>query len=267
MDLCGSPEGERTVKVFGDPSGLGQPGQREVTHVSGATEVRTPWQLWVRSSMVSTIQIWLLTLGVVLVWHYFAATRAYQASWDPSTWRAFLAGWASAWLFIRTAYIIPVLLTIVAWVWHGQVLLRYRYGPEQRNRNWPPPYQAVDVREVGMLTAENADELLPQAEPRPTERVIRVEVPERSGARERRAFLPDVVGLPAFARASLNGQGFTVRTAARFRISRAQFEDMRDQFLERGWARWANPDYPAQGLELSPTGRAVLRYLARSDGA
>ena len=33
-------------------------------------------------------------------------------------------------------------------------------------------------------------------------------------------------------------------------------------FLSRGWADWRNPDAPAQGVTLTPQGRAVARSFA-----
>lgn len=247
----------------GGPGGLFRPPQSEITHVGKSSEVDTPWQVWKRSSTVNTVQIWAATVGAVLLWQFVATVQAYRHTWPPSQWRAFLAGWASAWLFIRVAYIVPVLGTIAAWIWHGRILNHYRYVPEQKNRNFPPTYAAADVTQVGLLTVDNADELLPQVESQQSaERVIRVEVPERNGAKERRAFLPDTPEMSQFARMAANGQTFSLRTAERAKLGRDDWRLIRDAFLERGWATWRDEREKRQGLVLSGPGRAVLRYVA-----
>lgn len=48
-------------------------------------------------------------------------------------------------------------------------------------------------------------------------------------------------------------------------FTRSQFQGIRSEFIARGWLRQRNPDYPNQGCEVSPSGKAVLRQLARKE--
>ena len=45
-------------------------------------------------------------------------------------------------------------------------------------------------------------------------------------------------------------------------FTRSQFQGIRSEFIARGWLRQRSPDYPNQGYELSPAGRAVCRELS-----
>lgn len=45
-------------------------------------------------------------------------------------------------------------------------------------------------------------------------------------------------------------------------FSKAQFQELRQALLERGWLQWRNQNAPAQGLELTHVGRRVFSYLA-----
>lgn len=211
--------------------------------------------------MVNTVQVWLVFLGLCIVVHYLASGKAYRME-HLSFGAAFLRGFAGLWAFVRVAYIVPCLATIVAWVWHGRTLLHYRYIPEQQNHNWPPPYQAVDVTQVGMLTPDNADLLLPEPEPeQPPQRTVRVVVDSPDERQERIAFLPDLPEVRQFARMAANGQTFSLRTAERARLGRDDWRAIRDTFLDRGWAVWRDEREKRQGLQLTHVGRAVLRYV------
>lgn len=41
-----------------------------------------------------------------------------------------------------------------------------------------------------------------------------------------------------------------------------EFRELRDTFIEKGLARWRNPEYPRQGWELTKKGLAVFQQLA-----
>lgn len=94
---------------------------------------------------------------------------------------------------------------------------------------------------------------------------VRVELRQDEGRRM------DYIDLPAtraqlhqLARGLQEGIPFTVSawTGSRKPFSRGEFEALRAEFIRRGLAEWRNQRSPAQGAELTPTGRAVVRYLA-----
>jgi hypothetical protein len=44
-------------------------------------------------------------------------------------------------------------------------------------------------------------------------------------------------------------------------FSKAEFGKIRKLFIDRGWAYWRNPKYPAQGCNLSSPGRLVCQQI------
>jgi hypothetical protein len=54
-----------------------------------------------------------------------------------------------------------------------------------------------------------------------------------------------------FAQSVWTGQGAP--------FTRPEFEQLRGELIRRGLAEWKKPGYPAQGVELTKSGRAVLR--------
>lgn len=70
--------------------------------------------------------------------------------------------------------------------------------------------------------------------------------------------------LQALASGLAQGQPFALSTwTGRNRpFSRSQFETVRVELLARGLVRWSSPHARAQGLELTPAGRAVFKRLA-----
>lgn len=66
----------------------------------------------------------------------------------------------------------------------------------------------------------------------------------------------------------LHGASFSEAswTGAGALFSRSQFRTIRDEWLRRGWLTWLNPDARAQGVQLTPAGKAVARHLAAMAG-
>jgi hypothetical protein len=58
---------------------------------------------------------------------------------------------------------------------------------------------------------------------------------------------------------------FSERGAARYGYSQEMFRDLRDRFVEAGWARWRNPAHHEQGAALLVGGKAILRNIAGGD--
>lgn len=114
----------------------------------------------------------------------------------------------------------------------------------------------------------NHDGAIGDPEPPPALPPLRVEVVEDGGRHESWIDLPYPERLPDLARGLLSGRrqfAQTAWTGAGQLFSRAEFDQLRGEFLRRGLARWKNPQAPAQGVELTPAGRAVLKRLAGRD--
>lgn len=48
-------------------------------------------------------------------------------------------------------------------------------------------------------------------------------------------------------------------------LSRSEFKELRDTFLNRRWLEWRDPDHVSQGLRMSKTGAAVFRHFASQE--
>ena len=48
-------------------------------------------------------------------------------------------------------------------------------------------------------------------------------------------------------------------------LTRGEFENLRDEFINRGLAYWRDPAHHAQGCELTKSGEAVIRHFSRMD--
>lgn len=70
--------------------------------------------------------------------------------------------------------------------------------------------------------------------------------------------------LAALAEGLLTGQTFSESTwtGAGRPFSKAQFHHVRREFMKRQWCAWRNPGAPAQGIQLTAAGRAVMRSFA-----
>lgn len=223
------------------------PGQRETTRIDTASEVKQPFQVFVRSCVVSIVMIWAAYAIIAMPWIKFGG------------WRPFFRFWAEWWPGLGV-------LPMVAVIYHGYVLLRFRYVPEQMNRNWPPPYEAVSVLDAGLLTVDNAETPrlnYDEPEPRPQPRTLKVTVKEDDGAKQRLADIPDLPGLPALAKALVSGKTPTERHANKYGgYSRREWIALRDLCLARQWMAWKN-GVRKQGLHCTRTGLAVMRYVAK----
>jgi hypothetical protein len=60
-----------------------------------------------------------------------------------------------------------------------------------------------------------------------------------------------------FSLASFGGRGKL--------LSRSEFEGLRDEFIKRGLARWVSPHAHNRGLELTGSGRALIRTIGRQE--
>jgi len=127
-------------------------------------------------------------------------------------------------------------------------------------------WQAVIERALGVDF--NGDGIIGEPEPAlPEPQPLRVELYQDNGARGEFIDLPYSDRLPALASGLLAGRQFaqTAWTGGGQLFSRAEFEELRAAMLKRGLARWKNPQAPAQGIEITPAGRAVLRRVAGRD--
>ncbi len=112
--------------------------------------------------------------------------------------------------------------------------------------------------EIPPVEPETPLPALPQIAP------LRVELTEDHG---RRVKFIDLAGTPeqlkALALGVLNGRGLAVSswTGSAGIFTRAEFERLRADLIDRGLLRWIN-NQPNQGAELTPAGRAIFRKLA-----
>lgn len=70
--------------------------------------------------------------------------------------------------------------------------------------------------------------------------------------------------LAAVARAVVAGAPFSQREMVDNRklLSRGEFDEMKDEMLERGIIIYRNPEYPKLGFEMTRAGGAVMRNMA-----
>lgn len=73
--------------------------------------------------------------------------------------------------------------------------------------------------------------------------------------------LPYADRLPQLAAGLTEGRTFTAGTFNHI-LHRTEFEVLRDELIRRNLARWKNERAHAQGAELTPAGKAVMRRLA-----
>jgi len=102
-------------------------------------------------------------------------------------------------------------------------------------------------------------------------RTIRLEIHDGRDGQDRTQFISLPIpsrkgeaGLLTFARA-VSGQGetFSERTAADYGYNREEWIDLRDTFVNYGWASWNDPSEPRQGVRLLAAGRHILDKVGR----
>ena len=115
----------------------------------------------------------------------------------------------------------------------------------------------------------NRDGVIGAPEPEPAAQPVRIELIGDEGRKGDFIDLPaSPEKLKALASGIINHQrqfalSFWVGSGQLF--SRGEFEGLRAAMLARGLAKWKREGAVNQGVELTPQGRAVLRYLASAD--
>lgn len=75
-----------------------------------------------------------------------------------------------------------------------------------------------------------------------------------------------LVGDETFSERSANKYGFGIKSDnADPGSTRTVWEDFRDEFERRGWARWRHPGSPQQGIELTPEGEDIIQDIATGE--
>ncbi len=222
-------------------------GESEISHTYD-DRVTPPWRIYKRAATVLSISTLCVYAVAFLVWG-----RA-------DGWRVVWRGICEWWEILAIPF--PLWWGLLGWQ-----LVQWNYRPKMRNDSWPPPWEQVNVRDVGLLTAANADDRrefdeVEEDEPAPPQRTVRVEVITNGGRTHQYADLPDLPGLPMFARVVTGGKSFSHRTARMCSIKRPQFEDLARTFRDKGWAVWRDPHHTKQGTELLVVGHRVLKDLA-----
>lgn len=159
--------------------------------------------------------------------------------------------WALLPLAILAGVITAAVLTI-QWT-HRAALRSWRLEDEDRY------YRLREADELYQLRRN-----LPGAPARDT---VRVELSQSNG-QARQTQIADLQVKPdqlqRLAEGLLSGAPFaeSAWTGAGRPFSRGQFAELRAVFIRRGWCEWRNPEAPAQGVTISPQGKAVLRSFA-----
>jgi hypothetical protein len=95
------------------------------------------------------------------------------------------------------------------------------------------------------------------------EHIVKVEM--KNSGKWQFATLPgQPAALVALAAAVVSGGSFAERTATDAGLTQEQYSDLRDIFVDRGWAVWNHPTRRQQGVTLTISGKAVLRSIAAS---
>lgn len=156
---------------------------------------------------------------------------------------AILAGWQRAWLYFLIGW---WLVQLIAWLislrgWH-RMIARLEGA------------LCVDLNKDGFIGSDR----------QPEKQVIRIEVKEDDhttkiaeieidpGRISQAARLALVSG--SFSEGSLTGSGAP--------LSRSQFRNIRDKFLDRGWLEWRDIEAKNLGLKMTRSGKAVFKHLA-----
>jgi hypothetical protein len=172
----------------------------------------------------------------------------------------------------KTALLIPAGQALVTGIFSGAAA-----GILTNLAAWPEPWSwAAGVGAAGgfgawlLYRSEWAERLTPKP-PQPvaqfqTQTITRIQVVGPAGsfqgawaefdiepAKLRRAALR-VLAAGSFSLSTLGGAGKP--------LSRAEFENLRAEFIKRGLAVWVNPDAHSQGCVLTLAGKAVIKRLA-----
>jgi hypothetical protein len=134
-------QGQRTEMVKEEKEGtvtiITRPGQVERTNVTEGSELWTPLKTGAVIGLLANSLFLILHAIVLCVW------SVVDSSWPLSSWWSWFSdGW---WLSL----VIPCL---IAWPVALGLVVVFRYVPELRNRNWPPPYESLDPA-VGLVDA------------------------------------------------------------------------------------------------------------------
>ena len=224
-------------------SGIGEPGQRETTRAG----LETGYSLVVRQVKAAILLGWLVIFLVLACIFVFAlkykAVATYQ--WVRDNW-PYLTVPFVLWAFVPSGF----------GVW--------RFIAEIADPTYPTPRSPVpELQRDGPRWPWTPEPLVYEDdEPVPPQRTVRVEVITNGGKTHQYGDVPDLPGLPMFARVVLGGKSFSHRTARMCSIKRPQFEDLARTFRDKGWAAWRDPSHTKQGTELLVVGRAVLKDLA-----
>ena len=221
---------------------LGQPGQRETTRAG----LETGYSLVIRQVKAAILLGWLvifLVLACVFVFSLkYKAVATYQ--WVRDNW-PYLTVPFVLWAFVPSGF----------GVW--------RFIAEIADPTYPTPrVPTPEIQRDGPRWPWLGEPLYADdAEPAPPQRRVEIVLKSNNGRTIQYADLPDLRGLPTFASLVLGGRSFSVRTAQGCGLTRAQFDQMRDTMLAKGWAEWKGGD-KRQGIEVTRQGKAVLRHLA-----
>jgi len=159
--------------------GYGQPGGRETTIVGTGSEVETPWKVFVGCLKADGAAIAAIAaiVYVVVFWVMCAAVaNTFRMPWPP-WWLRWLPAavikllyilgrsWSTFWPVLLWSVPVFVILWLVAVPVHAWILIRYRWVPEQIDRNYPAQLAAREASDVGGTFWDKRREYLDGEEP------------------------------------------------------------------------------------------------------
>jgi len=248
----------------GDGGGFGSRGEIEHTRTNVETQVRIPMMLWFRGFALRSAIIWGVVVCILLAW-WMLYDGPFIRWYRYSFWNRDLA---PCWLqlalrFARRVWPLIGIAEIVMFGMWTHSFLRDYIRPKIKNPNWPPPYAQADPLEAGAAGWYDWPVYDDEEPEQPVQRrVIEIQEKSNNGKTLKIAWLPDTPEMLAFAKCVLNGGDFTERDAQRCGIEVPTFRDeIRDVFIDRGWAQWKNPEHHQQGIVLLAAGRSKLRAI------
>lgn len=241
-----------------------------------------PWSMWhwlnsgamariadkVRAAWALPPWVWFVAIGIWAIGAIrkvgkviFGVLIASAVAWIGirfDDWHLFATAWTRL-RYLLIPYLWPVIGAMILLAW---VMVQQELYP---NLEWTlKPLSLEELREIGLMGL-----LAPRWFSQPSEAPVperHVEIEFQTDKGRKFATLPDTPEAREFYRAIKRGETFALRTARKYGVSRLVFNSqIRDVFVERGWAEWKDDRHPQQGIDLLESGWQVIEHLVLAD--